>query len=47
MSGKKAKKTPSNQIANNKRARFEYFIEEVLEDGIFLPAIQSSGEAAE
>lgn len=36
MSGKKGKKTPSNQIAFNKRARFEYFIEETLEAGIVL-----------
>ncbi len=36
MSGKKNKKTPSNQIAFNKRARFEYFIEETLEAGISL-----------
>ncbi len=36
MSGKKNKKTPGNQIAYNKRARFEYFIEEVLEAGIVL-----------
>lgn len=36
MSGKKGKKTPGNQIAYNKRARFEYFIEETLEAGITL-----------
>ncbi len=36
MSGKKGKKTPGNQIAYNKRARFEYFIQETLEAGIAL-----------
>ena len=34
--GKKSGKTDSNQIAYNKRARFEYFIEETIEAGIVL-----------
>lgn len=34
--GKKKPKTPSSRIATNKRARFEYFIEETLEAGLAL-----------
>lgn len=34
--GKKAKKTNPNQIAYNKRARFEYAIEETIEAGLVL-----------
>jgi len=32
----KAKKTPSNTIANNKKARFDFFIEDEFEAGIAL-----------
>lgn len=35
MSGKKAKK-PTDQIAQNKKARFDYFIEETIEAGLSL-----------
>lgn len=34
--GKKKPKTPSSRIATNKRARFEYYIEETLEAGLAL-----------
>ncbi len=36
MSGKKKKSTPDNSIARNKKARFEYHVEEHFEAGIAL-----------
>ncbi|MEM7253240.1 MAG: SsrA-binding protein SmpB [Pseudomonadota bacterium] len=34
--GKKKKKTPDNVVARNRRARFDYFIEDTIEAGLAL-----------